>query len=156
LSPTKKYLGALPFRIDLRPLGGHLSGPTLTLIHGNQVLNTVYVMADRSDDFLSKMGTSIGARAGDVIAFGHTHIAWHRVVSGVHYVNTGSVGRPKDGDPRAGYVTLSFAPPGVPTVDFRRIAYDVERAAAGILSSDLPNEFADFLRSGGSLVPVQS
>src|SRR5579862_5457815 len=40
---TKEFLCSLPFRIDLRPLGGHTSGPTLTLIHGNQVLNTVYV-----------------------------------------------------------------------------------------------------------------
>src|SRR5438477_212947 len=36
---TKRWLGALPFRIDLRPLGGHTSGPTVTLLHGNQVLN---------------------------------------------------------------------------------------------------------------------
>src|SRR6266704_4998529 len=32
---TKTWLGALPFRIDLRPLGGHVPGPTVTLIHGN-------------------------------------------------------------------------------------------------------------------------
>ena len=53
---TKQRLGALPFRFDLRPAGGHLAGPTLTLVHGNQVLNTVYVTEDRSDDFLTKMG----------------------------------------------------------------------------------------------------
>lgn len=53
---TKRRLGALPFRIDLRPAGGHLAGPTLTLVHGNQALNTVYVTEDRSDDFLTKMG----------------------------------------------------------------------------------------------------
>lgn len=76
----------------------------MTLLHGSQVLNTVYVTEDRSDEFLAKMGASIGARAGDVVAFGHTHKAWHRVVADVNYVNTGSVGRPKDGDPRAGYV----------------------------------------------------
>ena len=96
----------LPFRIDLRPLGGHASGPTVTLVHGNQTLNTVYVTEDRPDDFLTKMASALGARAGDVVAFGHTHLPWHRVVGGVHFINTGSVGRPKDGDWRAGYVVL--------------------------------------------------
>ena len=145
---TKQRLGALPFRIDLRPAGGHLAGPTLTLVHGNQVLNTVYVTEDRSDDFLTKMGQGIGARAGDVVAFGHTHKPWHRVVGDVHFVNTGSVGRPKDGDWRAGYALLSFDGPSV-AVEFRRIDYDIHRATEAILESTLPHEFAWYLRSGG-------
>ena len=148
-SETKAFLATLPFRIDLRPLGGHASGPTLTLIHGNHRLNTVYVTQDRADDFLTTMGKTIGAHAGDVIAFGHTHLAFHRVVDGIHFVNTGSVGRPKDGDPRAGYVLLSIGPGGV-DLEVRRVEYDVERAAHSIVESTLPNEFADYLRTGGT------
>ena len=64
-SATRRRLLGLPFRIDLRPLGGHLAGPTVILIHGNQALNTVYVTEDRSDEFLRKMGQGAGARAGD-------------------------------------------------------------------------------------------
>jgi predicted phosphodiesterase len=148
---TKASLGRLPFRIDVRPLGGHVSGPTLTLLHGNQTLNTVYVTEDRTDAFLSKMGGSAGARSGDIVAFGHTHKAWHRIVNGVHFVNAGSVGRPKDGDPRAGFAALEIGGAGV-DVRFVRVEYDVERAARGILESTLPHEFADHLRAGG--VPV--
>ena len=146
---TRRSLGALPFRIDLRPAGGHVDGPTVTLVHGNQTLNTVYVTADRSDAFLAKMGASLGARSGDVICFGHTHLPFQRIVDDVHFVNTGSVGRPKDGDPRAGFVMLSVDA-RVVTVEFIRVAYDVERAAAAILASDLPHDFADFLRFGGT------
>jgi predicted phosphodiesterase len=145
---TKVWLGSLPFRIDIRPLGGHASGPVLTLIHGNQTLNTVYVTEDRSDDFLDKMGQSLGARSGSVVAFGHTHLPWHRAVSGIHYVNAGSVGRPKDGDPRAGYVILDISADAI-NVEFVRVDYDVEQAAKGILESELPDEFAENLRSGG-------
>lgn len=144
----KRWLGALPFRIDIRPLGGHVAGPTVTLVHGNQSLNTVYVTADRSDDFLAKMGASLGARAGDVVAFGHTHVPFHRVVADVHFVNTGSVGRPKDGDWRAGYAVLDMSG-GTPAVEFRRVQYDVELAAQAILTSELPADFADYLRAGG-------
>jgi predicted phosphodiesterase len=123
----------------------------VTLVHGNQTLNTVYVHQDRSDAFLTKMGAALGARAGDVVCFGHTHVPWHRVVEGVHYVNTGSVGRPKDGDPRASYVLLDLAAAEV-AVEIVRVEYDVESAAEAILASDLPEEFADQLRQGG--VPV--
>lgn len=146
---TKRILAGLPFRIDLQPLGGHVSGPTLTLLHGNQTLNTVYVTEDRTDDFLMKMGDAVGARAGSVVAFGHTHKPWHRVVGGVHYVNTGSVGRPKDGDWRAGYVAFSIDADRV-DVEFRRVDYDVERAASAIIASTLPDAFAQYLRSGGA------
>lgn len=145
---TKAYLGTLPFRIDLRPLGGHGPGPTVTLLHGTPSLNTVYWTDDRPDSFCTKMAQLAGARAGDVIAFGHTHKPWHRVVDGVHFVNTGSVGRPKDGDWRAGYVLLDVAD-GHVGVEVVRVAYDVERAARGILASQLPGEFAGHLRTGG-------
>lgn len=148
---TKALLGGLPFRIDIRPHGGHVGGPTVTLVHGNQTLNTVYVHQDRSDAFLTKMGAALGARAGDVVCSGHTHVPWHRVVEGVHYVNTGSVGRPKDGDPRASYALLDLAAAEV-AVEIVRVEYDVESAAEAILASDLPEEFADQLRQGG--VPV--
>ncbi|MEP6730058.1 MAG: metallophosphoesterase family protein [bacterium] len=147
---SKRFLGALPFRIDIRPLGGHLAGPTIRLVHGNHALNTVYVTADRSDEFLSTMARNMGAREGDVVCFGHTHKPWHRVVDGIHFVNTGSVGRPKDGDPRAGYVLLEVTATTV-DVEFVRVEYDVDEAARGILASGLPDEFAGYLRTGGTL-----
>lgn len=146
---TKQYLGALPFRLDVRPLGGHVAGATITLVHGHQSLNTVYVTEDRSDDFLAKMGTSLGARARDVIAFGHTHKPWHRTVGGIDFVNTGSVGRPKDGDWRACYVLLDVDTRGEISVAFRRVEYDVDRAADVIEASTLPHEFAAYLKAGG-------
>ncbi len=145
---TKAYLGTLPFRLDLRPLGGHVAGPTVTLVHGTPTLNTVYWTEDRPDTFCTKMAELAGARPGDVLAFGHTHKPWHRVVEGVHFLNTGSVGRPKDGDWRAGYVLLDVGA-GAVAVEFVRVDYDLDRAMQGILASDLPHEFADYLRTGG-------
>ena len=146
---TKASLGALPFRIDLRPNGGHVAGPTVTLVHGNHTLNTVYVHHDRSDAFLEKMGTALGARAGDVVCFGHTHVPWHRVVEGVNYVNTGSVGRPKDGDWRASYVLLDVGALSV-KAEIVRVDYDVDAAAQAIIASALPEDLAEYLRHGGA------
>jgi predicted phosphodiesterase len=146
---TKKYLGSLPFRVDIRPFGGHVSGPIISLVHGNQTLNTVYVTEDRPDSFLEKMAKDIGARAGDVICFGHTHKPWQRTLGGVQFINTGSVGRPKDGDWRACYVLLTVDQSGT-QVEFVRVPYDIDEAVHAIRESDLPNEFAEVLKSGGA------
>jgi len=145
---SKAFLGALPFRLDLKPLGGHVAGPTVTLVHATPSSNLVYVTEDRPDAFLSKMADSAGLKAGDVICFGHTHKPWHRVVGGVHFVNTGSVGRPKDGDWRAGYVLIEVGGTGV-RVEFVRVEYDVAAAAAGVRAAGLPEEFAQLLETGG-------
>lgn len=146
---SKRLLGALPFRLDFRPLGGHTSGPRLILVHGNPVLNTVYWTEDRPDSFSRQMAEQAGARKGDIIAFGHTHKPWHKTIDDIHFINTGSVGRPKDGDPRAGYVLLAFKENEDVAVEFKRVTYDVERACKAIMESELPDDFADYLRSGG-------
>ena len=147
---TRLYLGALPFRMDLRSGGGHRAGAQLILVHGTPTLNTVYWTEDRPDTFASEMANRAGARAGDVLAFGHSHRPWQRTVAGIHFVNTGSVGRPKDGDWRACYAAVTLGE-GTFDAEFVRVEYDIERAAAGISGSDLPDEFAKILRTGGSL-----
>jgi predicted phosphodiesterase len=150
---TKRWLRALPFRLDVRLDGGHQPGPTLILVHGTPTLNTLYWTEDRPDSFCAKMAAHAGARAGDVICFGHTHVPWHREVEGVHFINTGSVGRPKDGDWRAGYVVLE-ASGGAVGVEVVRVEYDLERAMDGIRRSTLPDDFADYLRTGGKPATV--
>lgn len=151
---TKRFLGALPFRMDLRPRGGHKSRPTLTLVHGTPTLNTLYWTEDRPDSFASKMAKAAGASEGDLIAFGHTHKPWHREVEGVRLLNTGSVGKPKDGDWRAGYALVEVDEE-VGAVEFVRVEYDLELAVEGVLQSNLPDEFAELLRTGGTARPVE-
>jgi putative phosphoesterase len=150
---TKRFLAALPFRIDLLPNGGHTAGPRVVLVHGTPTLNTLYWTEDRPDDFCLKMAAHAGATAGDVICFGHTHRPWHREIEGIHFVNTGSVGRPKDGDWRAGYVVLEAGGAEV-SVEFRRVEYDLQRAIDGIRASELPDEFAEYLGTGGRPAPA--
>jgi predicted phosphodiesterase len=142
--------------LDLRPRGGHTSQPQITLVHGAPTLNTLYWTEDRPDSFCLKMARTAGLRPGDLIAFGHTHKPWHRGVEGIHFLNTGSVGKPKDGDWRAGYVWVETdEDEAVGDIEFVRVEYDLERAVAGIQESDLPDEFAAQLRAGGTPKPAQ-
>ena len=147
---VKRALKALPFRIDIRPQGGHVAGPTVTLVHAHTSNSRIYVTEDRTDEFLTKMAEAAHLKAGDVLAFGHTHRPWHRVTSegGVHMINTGSVGRPKDGDWRAGYVLVTVGD-GPVQVEFVRVAYDIDRAVAGVRTAGLPEDFVEFLQTGG-------
>jgi predicted phosphodiesterase len=150
---TKRFLASLPFRLDIKPLGGHAAGPTMILVHGTPTLNTLYWTEDRPNSFCEKMAQIAGAKPGDVIAFGHTHKPWYREIGGVHFVNTGSVGRPKDGDWRAGYVVVDMS--REPSVQFVRVEYDVEAAMRAIRASDLPHDFAEYLQTGGVSAPSE-
>ena len=84
----------------------------------------------------------------DVLVCDHTHIPHHRILpSGRHVVNAGSVDKPKDGNPQACYVVLE-ASSGRLLVNFKLVLYDVERAAQTIEASDMPDEYAEMLRTG--------
>ena len=64
-----------------------------------------------------------------MLVFGHTHKPWVHEYGGVLFVNCGSVGKPKDGDPRGAFAILTDARDGV-EVTIERVEYDAEAVAA--------------------------
>ena len=60
-------------------------------------------------------------------------------------VNPGSVGQPRDGDPRAAWLEIDTE---AETACFHRVPYEIERAAAPIAAAGLPNRLADRLYTG--------
>jgi len=60
-------------------------------------------------------------------------------------INPGSVGQPRDGDPRASFAIVDL---DARRVEVRRVTYDVEGAARAILSAGLPPSLAERLREG--------
>jgi predicted phosphodiesterase len=137
---NRAFLRALPLRIPLR-----LGDLRAMLVHGSPRKVNEYLYADRPDSSFERLLDLVGS---DVLVCGHTHLPYHKVLpSGRHVINAGSVGKPKDGDPRAGYVVLRASGRNL-TVEFLRVAYDVEQAAQAIEATDMPDEFAAMLRSG--------
>jgi len=112
-------------------------GKRLLLVHGSPRKINEYLFEDRP---LSSFERLARASEADAIVFGHTHLPYTKTAAGVLFVNAGSVGKPKDGDPRACYavIDLSSAEP----VTFRRVVYDVAAAAEAIRATDLPHQFA--------------
>jgi predicted phosphodiesterase len=65
--------------------------------------------------------------------------------TGTWLINPGSVGQPRDGDPRAAWLELDT---NEQTARFHRVGYDVERAASSITAAGLPRRLADRLHVG--------
>ena len=150
---NKAWLRELP-----REIRFDVEGKRVLLCHGSPRSTVEYLFENRSEGFLNQFtaGGKDDAQA-DVIVFGHTHVPYHRVVKDVHFINTGSVGRPKDGDPRAGYCILTIGDDGTVTTEQVRLDYDVEDAATRLIDAGLPEYFADYLRTGGNVpTPAES
>ena len=62
-----------------------------------------------------------------------------------YFINVGSVGQPRDGDPRSAYVIYN---PKERVVRFRRLEYDVAAAQAKVLEAGLPPRLAERLALG--------
>jgi len=129
----------------LKQIPLQLGSLRVVLVHGSPRRINEYLFEDRPASSLERLLDMVEA---DVLVCGHTHLPYHRILpSGRHVVNAGSVGKPKDGDPRAGYVVLQVSGREL-EVNFIRVAYDVERAAQAIEASSMPHEYAQMLRTG--------
>ena len=134
---SKDYMRSLPFELCLSS-----NGVTVKLFHATPFKNNLYWHEDRDDRFFTDMGRRAGA---DVIIYGHTHIPYIKKIGGKTFINAGSVGKPKDKDPRACFALIEITAPGL-KIDFIRVPYDVEETASAVLESGLPPCFADNLR----------
>lgn len=135
---NKAYLQQLPLQIRLEARHPHL-----LLVHGSPRKINEYLYEDRPQATFERIAKLAGT---ELLLFGHTHLPYEKRVSGTLFINTGSVGKPKDGDPRAGYVLLTAN--RRPKVEFLRVAYDIEAAARAIRDSALPDAFATLLETG--------
>ncbi len=136
----KLFLRNLPAQIPLQ-----MGDLRILLVHGSPRKVNEYLYEDRPDSSFERLLDSANV---DVLVCGHTHLPYHKILpSGRHVINAGSVGKPKDNDPRACYITLSAVGHDL-NVEFIRVPYDVERTARAIESTDMPDEFAQMLRDG--------
>ncbi|UCF61372.1 MAG: metallophosphoesterase family protein, partial [Anaerolineaceae bacterium] len=128
------------------PLQIRLEGqrPYILLVHGSPRKINEYLYEDRPKASFQRIAKLAGT---DVLLFGHTHFPYKKTTSNTLFVNTGSVGKSKDGDPRGSYVILKTG--RRTNVEIRRVRYDVKAAADAIRESNLPDHFADLIETGG-------
>ena len=130
---SKDLMRELPF--DLRfTLGEH----EIHLVHGSPRKVNEYLFEDKPDSLYERLAAAETART---LVFGHTHKPWVREIGGVQFVNCGSVGKPKDGDPRGAFAILA-AGDAIPDVHIERVEYDARAVADEVAAAGLPAEFA--------------
>jgi putative phosphoesterase len=134
--PSKDYLATLPFDLHLT-VGAH----RVHLVHGSPRKVNEYLFEEKPARLYERLAA---AEDADALVFGHTHRPWTGEFGGVLFVNCGSVGKPKDGDPRGAFAVLEDAGDRL-AVTIERVAYDAEAVAAEVRAAGLPGEYADKL-----------
>ena len=133
---SKDFMRELPF--DTR---FEVGATAVHLVHGSPRRVNEYLFEDKPASLYERLAA---AESGDVLVFGHTHKPWLRSHGGVLFVNCGSVGKPKDGDPRGAFAVLEAGGNGV-AVTIERVEYDAAAVAAEVRAVGLPGEFAEKL-----------
>jgi putative phosphoesterase len=133
---AKDFMRELPFDLRFR-VGAH----DVHLVHGSPRKVNEYLFEDKPASLYERLAA---AESADVLAFGHTHRPWVREHGGVLFVNCGSVGKPKDADPRGSFAVLEATAGGL-EVAIERVAYDAAAVAAEVRAAGLPSELAEKL-----------
>jgi putative phosphoesterase len=129
-------------------------GVRVRLVHGSPRRMNEYLYEDRDPRSLERIADGADC---DLLIFGHTHIPWDREIAGVRMVNAGSVGKPKDGDPRAAWVLVTLQAGKPVEIEFRRQPYDIASMATAIRAAEgLPDRFALDLETAGAPLSVPS
>ncbi len=129
----------------------------LLMVHGSPRKINEYLFEDRDEKSMMRIKETAEV---DLMLFGHTHKPYHRIFEYEsegytlyrHAINIGSLGKPKDGDPRCCYVLVTLNEQSSNynknsiQIEFIRLEYDIEKAAKAIEDSTLPNAYADMLR----------
>jgi putative phosphoesterase len=129
---AKAFMRGLPF--DLRFTAGDSD---VHLVHGSPRKVNEYLFEDKPARLYERLAA---AEDADVLVFGHTHKPWIHEYGGVLFVNCGSVGKPKDGDPRGAFAVLDEGGGRIERVD-----YDAEAVAREVAAAGLPSEYAEKL-----------
>jgi putative phosphoesterase len=133
---AKEFMRELPFDLYFQ-----VGDVRVHLVHGSPRKVNEYLFADKPARLYERLAA---AEAAGVLAFGHTHKPWVREFGAVPFVNCGSVGKPKDGDPRGAFAVLRPSGHSV-EVTIERVAYDTAAVAEDVRSSGLPGEYAEKL-----------
>jgi diadenosine tetraphosphatase ApaH/serine/threonine PP2A family protein phosphatase len=113
-----------------------LDGKRFLLVHATP--------RDPLDEYLMKDPDTWARRVqhaeADIVCVGHSHMQFILTVDGVVVLNPGSVGQPRDGDPRAAYAVIEGD-----KIELKRVAYPIDDTVARIADSPLPAKAKEIL-----------
>jgi predicted phosphodiesterase len=110
-----------------------LADRSVLLFHGSPTRQNEYLWSDRPSRIFARV---VSDQGDDLLCFGNTHEAFHRLVGKSHFVAAGTVGCGTLDDMSARYAVIDIAGPDL-MVNFRSVPYDhlsveAEMQAAGL------------------------
>jgi putative phosphoesterase len=139
---NRRYLKSLPEQRHLE-----VAGKSVLLTHASPASNEEPLDPATPEERLTDLARLAGT---DLVICGHSHQPFVRKAENTLFINTGSVGRPDDGDPRACYAILEAEHDDV-HVQHYRLDYDLIRSVTGIRENGLPEAFAQMILKGCDL-----
>jgi putative phosphoesterase len=128
----RRYLLQLPLTVRVT-----LEGKRFLLVHATP--------RDPLDEYLMKDPLTWARRVhnveADIVCVGHSHQQFNLSIDGTVVLNPGSVGQPRDGDPRAAYAVIDDN-----KIELKRVEYPVEETIARVDATDLPERAKELLR----------
>ena len=113
-----------------------LAGKRFLLVHATP--------RDPLDEYLLKDSSTWAKRLqnvdADIVCVGHTHMQFKLEVNGVLVLNPGSVGLPRDGDPRAGFAMIEDN-----KIELRRISYPIEETVTRVEAMPWPRRAKEIM-----------
>jgi putative phosphoesterase len=137
---NKEFLRNLPAKVRVS-----LGVADILMVHGSPRALNEYLHAERLPDLLPELKREFYF---DILVAGHTHRPYVWQSDAGMVVNPGSVGQPRDGDPRAAFAVFSVD--GQDRVDARvhRVGYDIGRTVQAIRTAGLPPSLGETLIRG--------
>lgn len=132
-----EYLKSLPTRRDFE-----LEGRMFTVVHGSPSDPDKYVYPGDVDQAFVEKNLEQDC---DILIMGHTHVPFTEKFEDTVIMNPGSVGQPRDGDPRASYAVIDT---GEMEVEIERVEYEVDKVVDEVEESSLSDRLGERLRKG--------
>ncbi len=135
---NRAYLKGLPTQMILEQ-----GTKRIGIVHGSPDDISEYLYEDSE----ALTALSVSGRY-DVLICGHTHLPYYRQIGATHFINPGSVGKPKHGNAKSSYAIVTVEEAGV-TATFEEVAYDVTRVTTAIKKSPyIANALVEALEKG--------
>lgn len=114
----------------------NIQGHRYLLVHGTP--------RDPLDEYLMRDPETWAKRVqnaeADIVCVGHSHMQFNIVVGNTVILNPGSVGMPRDGDPRAAYAIIEDG-----RIELKRVEYSIDQAVDKIRAAEIPQRAKDML-----------
>jgi len=137
---SRAYLEGLPTSLRLK-----VDGVSITAYHGSpRAPLSEYVMPEEAKVRAAQL---IAESECNLLVLGHTHKPYIIEHGDALLLNPGSVGQPRDGDPRACYAIVEIAE-GKMNPQIHRVKYDIERTQEKMKRRGLPESLATRLGLG--------